>query len=72
MRYRCYFLDLQCKIAWVEILEADTDADADALSRGDFSEALVGNDRRRFDKLRSHRGPSTQKVERVSLSSLNE
>ena len=28
MHYRCYFLDLHSKIAAVEIIQADTDADA--------------------------------------------
>lgn len=42
MHYRCYFLDLHSKIAAVEIIEADTDAEAVARGDGLFREKDAG------------------------------
>ena len=42
MHYRCYFLNLQSAIAGVEIIEADTDAEAVERAEAVFREKGVG------------------------------
>ena len=42
MQYRCYFLNLQSKIARAEIIEADTDTDAVAAGDALFRKSVAG------------------------------